>query len=43
MGNRDTVVAHANRRYRVVSVTPVERVSEFVDEPAGGVLEVEPL
>jgi len=26
-----------------VSVIPVERMSEFVDEPAGGVLEVEPL
>jgi len=39
----DTVVAHGNRRYRVVSVIPIERISEFVDEPAGGVLEVEPL
>jgi hypothetical protein len=38
----DTVIAHGNRRYHVVSVIPVERVSEFVDEPAGGVLEVEP-
>jgi hypothetical protein len=44
------VIAHGNRRYRVVSVIPVERISEFVerisefvDEPAGGVLEVEPL
>lgn len=39
----DTVIAHGNRRYRVVSVIPVERISEFVDEPAGGLLEVEPL
>jgi len=39
----DTVIAHGNRRYRVVSVIPGERMSEFVDEPAGGVLEVEPL
>ena len=39
----DPVIAHGNRRYKVVSVIPVERVSEFVDEPAGGVLEVEPL
>jgi hypothetical protein len=37
------VTAHGNRRYRVVSVIPVERMSEFVDEPRGGVLEVEPL
>lgn len=27
----DTVIAHGNRRYRVVSVIPVERMSEFVD------------
>jgi hypothetical protein len=39
----DTVIAHANRRYKVVSVIPVERISEFVDEPAGGVLEVGPI
>jgi hypothetical protein len=39
----DTVTAHGNRRYRVLSVSPVERRSEFVAEPAGGVLEVEPL
>jgi predicted phage terminase large subunit-like protein len=31
----DTVIAHGNRRYRVVSVIPVERLSEFVDDPAG--------
>ncbi|MGZ4391718.1 MAG: hypothetical protein ACXVRK_06315, partial [Gaiellaceae bacterium] len=35
----DTVIAHGNQRYRVVSVIPVERLAEFVDEPAGGVLE----
>jgi len=39
----DEVIAHGNRRYRVVSVIPVERLAEFVDEPIGGVLEVEPL
>jgi len=37
------VIAHGNERFRVVSVIPVERMAEFVDEPAGGVLEVEPL
>jgi hypothetical protein len=37
----NTVIAHGNRRYRVVSVIFVERISEFVDEPTGGVLEVE--
>jgi hypothetical protein len=37
------VIAHGNRRYQVVSVVPVERLSEFVDEPADGVLEVERL
>jgi hypothetical protein len=39
----DTVIAHGNRRYRVVPVIPVERLSEFVDEPVAGVLEIEPL
>jgi hypothetical protein len=29
--------------HKVMSVIPVERISEFIDEPAGGVLEVEPL
>jgi hypothetical protein len=38
----DTVFAHGNRHYRVVSVIPVERLSEFIDDPDGGVLE-EPL
>jgi len=37
------VIAHGNRHYRVLSVIPVERLSEFVDEPVGGVLEVEPI
>ena len=41
LGSR--VIAHGNRHYRVLSVIPVERLSEFVDQPAGGVLEVEPL
>jgi hypothetical protein len=39
----DTLIAHGSRRYRVVSVIPGGRLSEFVDEPAGGLLEVEPL
>ena len=39
----DTVIAHGNQWFRVVWVIPVERMAEFVDEPAGGVLEVEPL
>jgi hypothetical protein len=39
----DIVIAHGNQRFRVVSVIPVERMAEFVDEPAGGVLEVEPV
>jgi len=37
------VIASGNRRFRIVSVVPVERVAEFVDEPAYGVLVVEPL
>jgi hypothetical protein len=32
----DTVIAHGNRHYRVVSVIPVERISEFADEPSAG-------
>jgi hypothetical protein len=36
----DLVIAHGNRHFRVV---PVERMAEFVDEPAGGVLVVEPV
>jgi hypothetical protein len=39
----DTVIAQGNQWFRVVWVIPVERMAEFVDEPAGGVLEVEPL
>jgi hypothetical protein len=39
----DTVIAHGNRWFRVVSVVPVERIAEFVDEPDCGVLVVEPL
>ena len=35
------MIAHGNKWFRVVSVIPVERLAEFVDEPAGGVLEVE--
>jgi hypothetical protein len=36
------VIAHDNERFRVVSVIPAARMAEFVDEPAGGVLAVEP-
>jgi hypothetical protein len=32
----DTVIAHGNHHYRVVSVIPVEWLSEFVDEPRAG-------
>jgi hypothetical protein len=39
----DEVIAHGTQRFRVVSVIPVERMAEFVDEPEGGVLEVEPI
>jgi len=39
----DTLIGHGNRRFRVVSVVPIERIAEFVDEPAYGVLVVEPL
>lgn len=39
----DTVIAHGNTHFRVVSVVPVERIAEFVDDPAYGVLVVEPL
>jgi hypothetical protein len=39
----DTLIGHGNRHFKVVSVVPVERIAEFVDEPAYGVLVVEPL
>jgi hypothetical protein len=39
----DELRAHGNVRYRVTAVTPHERISEFVDEPMNGVLEVEPI
>ena len=38
----DTVIASGNVHYRVVSVVPIERIAEFVDEPAYGVLVVDP-
>ena len=38
----ETLIGHGNRRYRIISVIPLERSGEFVDEP-DGVLEVEPL
>ena len=39
----DTLTAHANRRFPVTAVVPVDRIAEFVDGPEYGVLEVEPL
>lgn len=39
----DTVIAHGNRHYRIVSVIPIELAAEFVDDAEVGVLEVEPL
>ena len=39
----DTVIAAGNVHYRVVSVIPLDRIAEFVDEPLNGVLEVEPV
>ena len=39
----DTVIAHGNRCYRVVSVIPAEKVAEFIDGPDVGIIEVEPL
>jgi hypothetical protein len=34
----DTVIAHGNRHFRVTAVVPVERLAEFVDDPAYGFL-----
>jgi len=39
----DTVRLAGNRPFRVTATIPVEKMSEFVDEPLYGVLEVEPL
>ena len=39
----DTLIGHGIARFKVVSVVPLERIAEFVDEPAYGVLVVEPL
>jgi hypothetical protein len=39
----DTLIAAGNARYRVVAVIPLERISEFVDEPLNGVIAVEPV
>jgi hypothetical protein len=38
----ETLIGHGNRRYRIISVVPLERSGESADEP-DGVLEVEPL
>ena len=39
----DELIISGNRRVRVLAYVPVERISEFVDEPIYGVLEVEPV
>lgn len=39
----DELLSSWNLPYRIVSVIPLERIAEFVDEPVNGVLEVEPL
>ena len=39
----DTLIAHGNVHYRIVSVIPLARIAEYVDDPLNGVLEVEPL
>ena len=38
----DTLIAHGNTHYRIVSVIPLVRIAEYVDDPLNGVLEVEP-
>ena len=37
----DELLSSWNLPYRIVSVIPLERIAEFVDEPVNGVLEVE--
>ena len=39
----DEIRADGNRRLRVLAVIPVAIISEFVDRPMYGALEVEPL
>ena len=39
----DALIGHGNTRYRIVSVIPLARIAEYVDDPLNGVLEVEPL
>ncbi len=39
----DELLSSWNLLYRIVSVIPLERIAEFVDEPVNRVLEVEPL
>jgi hypothetical protein len=37
------LIAAGNVTYKVVSAIPLERISEFVDEPLNGVIAVEPV
>lgn len=39
----DELLVNGNLPYRIVSVIPLERIVEFVDEPVNGMLEVEPV
>jgi hypothetical protein len=39
----DEVYVSGNRRVKVLAYLPTERISEFVDEPRYGMLEVEPV
>lgn len=39
----DTLIAAGNVHYRVTAAIPLERISEFVDEPRSGVIAVEPV
>lgn len=39
----DVVIGNGNQRFRVVSVIPVERMAEFVDDAAVDLWEVEPV
>jgi hypothetical protein len=42
-GVGDVIYLEGNKRLRVTACVPVELVEEFVERPAYGVLEVEPL
>jgi hypothetical protein len=37
----DELIGHGNTHYRVVSVIPLARIAEYVDDPIYGALEVE--